>query len=137
MRLWIDVFVLHLEYGNYNSGGTAYGGYAGYSQPAPAAGGAGAATAAAPNYPSTQGYDQSGYNQQGSWGQQQGYGNYGTTGDQTSYSQQGYMDSYLYFLYFEFIMNFCMYILESLYSYVWTALVDFIMYGVSRVHEEV
>jgi hypothetical protein len=76
------------EYGNYNSSGTAYGGYAGYTQPAPAAGAAGATTAATPNYPSTQSYDQSGYNQQGSWGQQQSYGSYGATGDQ-SYSQQG------------------------------------------------
>lgn len=76
------------EYGNYNSSGTAYSGYAGYSQPAPAGGAAGAATAPAPNYPSSQSYDQSGYNQQTSWGQQQGYGSYGATGDQT-YSQQG------------------------------------------------
>jgi hypothetical protein len=35
----------------------------------------------------TQGYDQSDYNQQRSWGQQQGYGSYGATGDHT-YSQQ-------------------------------------------------
>jgi hypothetical protein len=104
-RLFVRVFSV-TEYGNYNSSGTAYGGYAGYSQPAPAAGAAGAATAATPNYPSTQGYDQSGYNQQGSWGQQQGYGSYGATGDQT-YSQQG-LYAFLRIVFFiEFIIFSC------------------------------
>jgi hypothetical protein len=94
------ICLCHLEYGSYGSGGTAYGGYAGYSQPAPAAGAAGGATVATQNYPSSQGYDQSGYNQQGSWGQQQGYGNYGASGDQTSYPQQGWYA-------FVFILVFC------------------------------
>jgi hypothetical protein len=124
-----------IEYGSYNSGGTAYGGYAGYSQPAPTAGGAGATTAATSNYPSSQGYDQSGYNQQGSWGQQQGYGNYGTTGDQTSYPQQGYMDSSLYFLW---LLN-----LEWIFAYAYaklciiaSELVEFIKRVVLRGREE-
>lgn len=99
MFMFVVQYVLSLEYGSYGSGGTAYGGYAGYSQPTPAAGAAGGATAAAPNYPSSQGYDQSGYNQQGSWGQQQGYGNYGASGDQTSYPQQG-LYAFVFFLYF-------------------------------------
>jgi len=100
---------LSLEYGSYGSGGTAYGGYAGYSQPTPAAGAAGGATPAAPNYPSSQGYDQSGYNQQGSWGQQQGYGNYGASGDQTSYPQQG-LYAFVFFLYIvQYVQYYCVY----------------------------